>query len=273
MSSTLPHIQPGNWSLRCYRLLMKLYPQTFLAEFGDSIDQAFRDSLRDAFQTRGNWGVALLWLRIIPDFIFSVVELLTSTAGDYLKWYFRLRWVLACGLGFAVGQVAASSLVTAGVLNYLGLPRHWGLLGVPIWLSLGFFQSRVLTNRFCKRWQWTLLTITAGALGIVTTRDFSTSAPIQIAVTTGMLMGFFQWTAMKPGRGSNWQWAVACVCATSGAAMVAMTSAWMGLPNALHGFVVGATFGLISAIPLKRMLWPQSAEVSEQEPARDPEVS
>jgi len=267
MSSTLPHIQPGNWSLRCYRLLMKLYPQTFLAEFGDSIDQAFRDSLRDAFRTRGNWGVALLWFRIIPDFIFSIVELLTSTAGDYLKWYFRLRWVLACGLGFAVGQVTASALVAAGVLDYLGLPRQWGLLGVPIWLSLGFLQSRVLTSRFCNRRQWTLVTVTAGALGIVTTRDFSTAAAIQMAVTTGMLMGFFQWAALKPRRGSNWWWAVACVCATSGSVMVGMISAWIGLPIALHAFLVGAAFGLISSIPLKRMLWPQSAEVSRAEPA------
>jgi hypothetical protein len=255
---------------------MKLYPQTFLAEFGDSIDQAFRDSLRDARQKRGNWGVALLWLRIIPDFVFSVVELLTSTAGDYLKWYFRLRWVLACGVGFTLGQVAASSLVAAGALDYLGLPRHWGLLGVPIWLSLGFLQSRVLTNRFCRRWQWTLLTVAAGALAIVTTREVYGDSAIRLATSTGVLLGFFQWAALKPAlkesRGSNWRWAVACTLAASGSAMVGTISAWLGLPIALHAFLVGATFGLISAIPLKRMLWPQSTEVSRPEPAPDAEA-
>lgn len=32
-------------------------------------------------------------------------ELLTSAAGDYTKWYLRLRWVLACALGFGTGEV------------------------------------------------------------------------------------------------------------------------------------------------------------------------
>jgi hypothetical protein len=54
--------------------------------------------------------------------------------------------------------------------------------------------------------------------------------------------------------------------------MVGTISAWLGLPIALHAFLVGATFGLISAIPLKRMLWPQSTEVSRPEPAPDAEA-
>jgi hypothetical protein len=87
--------QPGLWSIRCYRLMMRLYPAEFTNELGDSVDQAFRDLIRDAFRKRGYMGIVMLWFRTVPDFLFSIMELLTSTAGDYLKWYFRLRWILA----------------------------------------------------------------------------------------------------------------------------------------------------------------------------------
>ena len=113
-------VQPGLWSIRCYRMLMHLYPREFRRELGDSIDQAFRDLLRDAFQKRGYAGIALLWFRILPDFVFSFFELLTSTGGDYLKWYFRLRWALACSLGLATGQLIAGILNSIGVAEFLG---------------------------------------------------------------------------------------------------------------------------------------------------------
>ena len=67
--------QPGIWSIRFYRMLMHLYPSQFTEELGDSVDQAFRDMLRDAFRKRGQLGIVLLWFRIIPDFIHSTYEL------------------------------------------------------------------------------------------------------------------------------------------------------------------------------------------------------
>jgi len=106
--------QPGLWSIRCYRWLMWLYPSSFVSELGDSVEQAFRDMLRDAFQKRGYLGIATLWFRIIPDFLFSAFELLTSTTGDYLKWYFRLRWVLACALGLGAGTNASGQVHAVG---------------------------------------------------------------------------------------------------------------------------------------------------------------
>src|SRR5262245_10117282 len=159
--------QLSNFSVRCYRLLLWLYPSNFMSEFGESVEQAFRDMHRDAFQRRGYLGIGLLWFRIVPDFVFSVFELWTSAAGDYLKWYFRLRWVLACALGFGAGATVAMALIAAGFFDYFGLNRNWGLLGLPLWLGLGFFQSVVLTGRFCHRLRWVGLTAVGGVIGIL----------------------------------------------------------------------------------------------------------
>jgi hypothetical protein len=273
---------------------MRLYPRGFLTEFGDSIDQAFRDSLRDAFQKRGYSGIALLWFRIIPDFVFSVVELLTSTSGDYLKWYFRLRWALACGLAFVVGELAALTLVYAGVLDYLGLPRHLGLAGFCIWLSLGLFQSRVLTARFCDPLRWTAFTVVGGVLGILFSRFLSEFSPIPMtfyphlwkswlfqlvlagtAAITGAAIGLFQWSALKPGGGRRVRWVTACAFGAYVSALINVSTIPLMLPFAnllsfdlfrpVQSFVVGAVLGVITAGPLKRMLWPPSAELSQAE--------
>ena len=294
MSSTVPIIQRGLWSIRCYRLLMKLYPPGFLAEFGDSIDQAFRDSLRDVFQKRGYPGIALLWFRIIPDFVFSVVELLTSTAGDYLKFYFRLRWILACGFAFAVGDLVVLILINSGQWDALGLPRRWGLLGLPLWLSLGFFQSRVLTTRFSHPLRWTVFTTVGGVLGIYASQALVKLSPIPLvfnphrweswllqllvagtAALTGLLVGWFQWTALKRSGSGQVRWAGACALGAYASALVSVSSAALGVPNwpfltavgygffgLLRSFVVGAALGTITAGPLKRMLWHRPPELA-----------
>src|SRR5262245_30731907 len=159
--------QPGMWSIRCYRWLLWLYPSSFVSELGDSVEQAFRDMLRDAFQKRGYLGIAQLWFRIVPDFVFSAFELMTSTAGDYLIWYFRLRWILACALGFGTGSMIAIALRAAGFFEHFGLNPSWGLAGLPLWLGLGFFQSHVLTSRFCHRLRWVCFTALGGVIGIL----------------------------------------------------------------------------------------------------------
>jgi hypothetical protein len=288
MSSTLPTVQPGDWSIRCYRLLMHLYPRHFTAEFGNSIDQAFRDSLRDAFQKRGYSGIALLWFRIIPDFVFSVVELLTSTAGDYLKWYFRLRWILACALAIVVGEMTALLLINAGVLDYLGLPRHWGLAGLPLWLTLGFFQSRVLTARFCHPLRWTVLTAVGGVSGILANlvlplesmeRWDSWLLQVLIGSTAtaplaGVAIGLFQWAALKPSGGSRARWVTACALGGYVSAVAGMASGPLIWSQPIHSFIVGAAFGVITAIALKRILWPHATELAQpQAPTNDAEAS
>ena len=99
-----------SWSVSFYRFLMHAYPVEFRNRYGESVDQAFRDMHRDAFQERGYLGVALLWFHVVPDFLFSAGEVLMSKAGDFLKWRFRLQWVVACTLGFALSRLLSVAI-------------------------------------------------------------------------------------------------------------------------------------------------------------------
>src|SRR5262245_7812763 len=87
-----------NWSLRCYRLLLRIYPREFRNEFGAQLDQSFRDISRDESR-RGLWGLAMLWMRVLPDLAYSAIA---SRQTNDLGWRFRLRWMVACSLGFVL---------------------------------------------------------------------------------------------------------------------------------------------------------------------------
>jgi len=278
--------QPGLWSIRCYRWLLWLYPSSFVNELGDSVEQAFRDMLRDAYKKSGYLGIALLWFRIVPDFVFSAIELLTSAAGDYLKWYFRLRWVLACSLGFGAGALVAMALRAAGFFDYLGINPNLGLAGLLVWFGLGFFQSQVLTSRFCHRLRWVCLTALGGVLGMLGTslitnafsffaiQPFSpdrwlawTLRPLVMLVpVVGAAIGWAQWFAFRQKDVRAFHWSMVCAAG-------AYLSGWLALPVSfvmtfalgnvfdevmgtfLHNAFAGALFGLATAGPLKGILW------------------
>ena len=289
--------QPGLWSIRCYRWLMWLYPSSFVNELGDSVEQAFRDMIRDAFQKRGYLGIATLWFRIIPDFLFSAFELLTSTTGDYLKWYFRLRWVLACALGLGAGSMVALALRTSGVFEQWGLDPRWALAGLPLWLGLGFFQSYVLTSRFCDRWRWVLLTAVGGVIGTLLSNWLSAvlsmsslgpfflnrwqtwallPAMALLAALVGTAVGLLQWSAFRQSDVRRIHWVIVCAIGAyfSGlfslpvSTVVSRLAMNIGAEEVmlqlLGNAVAGALLGLATAGPLKRVLWklPSSAEVA-----------
>jgi len=289
--------QPGIWSIRCYRMLMRLYPADFRAELGDSVEQAFRDLLRDAFGRSGYAGILRLWFRIVPDFVFSIWQLLTSSSADYLKWYFRLRWVLACGLGSVLANIVTGILAASGILAFfisLGLPDRWTLGGVPAFLCIGLFQSLVLTRTYCRPSLWISLSALGGLVGVLCASiltapflsfassletppqgldllllGFVRQAPTAVA---GFCVGLFQWLAFKNKSVSATRWAFTCMFGAFLASLVSFVGGtfllWVGGPAAtlffryLPGFVAGCSFGLITAGPLKRILWPDSPEQS-----------
>ena len=107
---------------------------------------------------------------------------------------------------------------------------------------------------------------------------------LMIAGTTAVIgasIGFFQWSALRDRARSRGRWSVACAFGVNISALVSLgslTFIWplLRLPGSafiefLHFFALGSVFGLITAIPLKRMLWPQSAKISQPEPARSAE--
>src|SRR5262245_45400366 len=162
----------SGWSISLYRLLMQAYPREFRNQYGEPVDQAFRDMHRDAFQQRGYLGVALLWFHVVPDFLFSAGEVLLAKAGDFLKWRFRLQWVVACSAGFALARCIFLIIYSIFGTRVFRVPEGSGFFWdyikpgiVPtIFMSiLGLMQSRVLAGRCFRKKAWVLYAL-AGAV-------------------------------------------------------------------------------------------------------------
>jgi hypothetical protein len=272
---------------------MRIYPREFKATFGDSVEQAFRDLARDAIRERGHLGLLLLWFRIVPDFIFSAFELFTARAGDYLKWSFRMRWVLACSAGFAIGLALSNFLAT------LGFPRQ--LMGLTLWLTLGLLQSFVLTEKYCNRTRWILF----GAVGAVVAAGLTRAImpdprlALQVlpmwatillnipAVIHGAIIGLFQWQAFRKGQLKASRWIAACSVGLYAFWVVGVGSFsptmslvqraqdaigfelnfdFFILANFVNFLGVGAIFGGITAGPLERILRLQPKSPAAEQP-------
>ena len=281
--------QSASWSVRCYRQLMRIYPKDFTATFGESVDQAFRDLARDAFRERGRLGLVLLWFRIVPDFVFSAIELFTAKAGDYLKWSLRLRWVIACSTGFATGILLSNSLQS------LGLPRQ--LLGIPLWLTVGFFQSIVLSGKNCSRTRWALFSAAGAVLAATVTRAIMPDPRTVLnvlpvwaitlmdipAVIHGAIIGLFQWQAFRKGHLNPSRWILACAAGlyafwvvpietfspmmsliriAQDAVGIEVNFNIFDLANFANFLLAGAIFGAITVVPLERILRLQPASAA-----------
>jgi hypothetical protein len=64
-----PHI--GNFSVRCYQLLIYVYPSSFRKKYGWEMTQVFREVVADSVRNNGNKGLVMTWLRVLIDIIGS----------------------------------------------------------------------------------------------------------------------------------------------------------------------------------------------------------
>lgn len=70
-------------SEKIYARLLKLYPKAYREAYGGPMAQLFRDQCRDALQEPRAWGVARLWLRVLPDLLkTSLLEHLDNLKGE-----------------------------------------------------------------------------------------------------------------------------------------------------------------------------------------------
>lgn len=60
-------------TLRVYSRLLMLHPAAFRAEFGDSIQQVFRQTCLDAYRSAGAAGVLRLWLTALGDLLYGAL--------------------------------------------------------------------------------------------------------------------------------------------------------------------------------------------------------
>lgn len=235
----------SSWSVSLYRFLMQAYPVEFRNRYGEPVDQAFRDMHRDAFRKRGYLGLALLWFHVVPDFLFSAGEVLLSKAGDFLKWRFRLQWVVACSAGFALSRCGYLILGREFFEAMETRGAFWRVLGAALgpaifMAGLGLMQSRVLAGRCFRKKEWVLYGLAGAVLATIVFQPLFSGGVLQRltqllmnmspALQHGMLQdalfrvigsiplliwgaatGAFQSAAIKNDAVTRYQWVKACI--------------------------------------------------------------
>jgi hypothetical protein len=235
----------SSWSITLYRFLMQAYPAQFRNQYGEPVEQAFRDMHRDALQKRGYLGLALLWFHVVPDFLFSAGEVLLSKAGDFLKWRFRLQWVVACSAGFALSRCVYLIIGREFFKDLEARGALWIVLSVALgpaifMAGLGLMQSRVLAGRCFRKKEWVLYGLAGAVLATIVFQPlFSGGAlrrlmeilmNVSPALQHGMLQdalfrvigsiplliwgastGVFQSAAIKNDAITRYRWVKACI--------------------------------------------------------------
>ena len=288
-------------SISLYRLMMRAYPEAFRRQYGDAVDQAFRDGVRNAVEKHGALGLAVLWFNIVPDFIFSSAELLLAKAGDFLKWRFRLQWVVACTLGFALSRV----MLLIGLEFYREFEARgvlWGVLVTCFFMairlaSLGWLQTRVLAGRIVRQKEWVIYGVAGALLATVGVRlllllgvagpyqpdlpstgqgplaslmhvliiDVLPNAPMAIL---GASIGALQSSAIRNDAVTRYQWMKACAVGyfLSGVAGgFAVPYPVISVTEViLTSVAAGAALGLLTCGPLERILLSAGGQSSEK---------
>jgi capsular polysaccharide biosynthesis protein len=112
-----------------FKRLLFLYPQAHRNAYGADMAQLFRDQSRDAWQESRHWGLAKLWLRVLPDLArTSLAERLSNlnprkTMSDKIAGLFRVPSPLATFFT-AAAVVFVLTLGTSIVITFL-LPESY----------------------------------------------------------------------------------------------------------------------------------------------------
>jgi hypothetical protein len=162
-------------SMRCYRGLLRAYPQSFLMEFEDLLCQAFGDLAHRAVRTKGIWGLFVLWIRTVSDLISSAYNQRFQPDSD---WRFRLRWIAGCTAGAVFGvafmfivMMAVNRIqVWMGISLSLQRPRSIESfntlvlqLTASFGLGVGWFQALAIGWKRPRSAAWVLATMIGAA--------------------------------------------------------------------------------------------------------------
>jgi hypothetical protein len=253
-------------SLQVYRRLLGIYPAAFLGRFGDQLAQTFADLARRAVRRGGVLRLLILWMQILPDLGTSALREHLSVTSWTAPSRLRLRWVTACSLGTGFGFLAGSWIGGSGEFYPFA---HSSLF----MLVLGIFQSvqgLKLPRGLAAR--WTVATIVGIFLLALPARtvlygwwSFQDVVPASWALILlrGLGIGVCQFLVFPATFTKRWYWipANALAVAFTDLAITAVVAVVLARGPAggelnLLPFVTGGLFGLLTAIPLGRILRP-----------------
>ena len=133
----------GSRSERVYRTLLRAYPKDLRREYGEEMACTFRDLRRRELERRGVRGIALLWVRTLPELVFTASkERNTMLAKNFARnAYLPARPAVVTrwgGISAILGGVMGTVAYYVGVS--ISLPISFVLLLFSVLLStLGLF--------------------------------------------------------------------------------------------------------------------------------------
>lgn len=124
-----PHNRVLAVSQKIYTRLLVAYPRAHRETYGAVMAQLFCDQSRDAWKESGNWGLAKLWLRVLPDLArTSLLERLLNlnphkTMADKINGLFR--GPSPTSTFFTVATVVFLLTLGASIITTLLLPNTY----------------------------------------------------------------------------------------------------------------------------------------------------
>jgi uncharacterized protein involved in exopolysaccharide biosynthesis len=118
-------------SQKIYACLLRAYPQRHREEYGEAMAQFFRDQCRDAWNESRSWGMAKLWLRVLPDLVnTSIMERLAAfnerkSMTDKLASLTTRRSILPLVVFFLVFAIVFFMVFTTSVAITFILPESY----------------------------------------------------------------------------------------------------------------------------------------------------
>ena len=102
------------FSLKLYRLLLRLYPAAFHEDYAASMEREFREELAES---RGAYKLAVLWVRLFADLATSLPVQLMSELGQDGRQTLRIWAQSAWSTGFAILALAIGIGASTGVFS------------------------------------------------------------------------------------------------------------------------------------------------------------
>lgn len=170
-------------SIQCYRLLVRLYPRRFRAEFGREMIETFSEMLRDRVDQQGRRGALWAWFCIAKELVPSLIRehmdafspgrivgpagavfvpaavyaALLQQINDAGQQLILATWLACTGIGIAIARgrgtrcicnaIVGSSAAIAGVFAISPAPVGPGpLVIIPLMLAVGATLALVLST-------------------------------------------------------------------------------------------------------------------------------
>jgi hypothetical protein len=234
-------------SHRFYRFLLRAYPPSFYAEYGDEMALTFRDSCRTEYRQHGAIGVMGKWAETVPDIIVSM-------ADEHSQENFQMAKTTLIRVLAVAGIVGGALWIASGVMLFMrapGIPGGEADYPLPL-IAFGPVTAGLLGVYLHRARSWpsaskfTLLLAVAGGLWATFIPLFITNFWIVMMLGFLVQIGGLSFVGLiLLAQPATRQWAILFIALAAAMFMLNGEENWRGLFVAVAGILYIALFALL----------------------------